>query len=123
MSSGTYLESELFRYGEVQEIFESQGGYDLDYKVEQVMQGLGLADIGQDRILETLSGGEKMRVALAALLLRPLDLLILDEPTNNLDFAMLGWLENYLKDGKNAVSLISHDRKILNNAVNKIIDI
>lgn len=123
MLSGSCLEEELFRYGELQEIFESLGGYDLDYKVEQVMQGLGLSDIGQNRILETLSGGEKMRVALAALLLQPLDLLILDEPTNNLDFAMLSWLENYLKNSKNAVLLISHDRKILNNAVNKIIDI
>ena len=107
----------LEEYGQAQEQFEQKGGYDLEYRLEQVLQGLGLHHIGLDRSLNTLSGGERRRVALAGLLLRSPALLLLDEPTNHLDFVSLAWLETFLKQYPHTVLLVSHDRHFINRVV------
>lgn len=113
-------EENLARYGELQDLWERRGGYELEHKVAKVKEGLFITHIGQDRLFTTLSGGEKTRVALAALLIFPPDLLILDEPTNHLDFQTLKWLEDYLSNFKNSLIVISHDREFLNKTITKI---
>jgi macrolide transport system ATP-binding/permease protein len=117
------LESALAEYGGCQERFERRGGYDLDYRIDIVMQGLRIAHLPRGRRFSTLSGGEKSRVLLASLLLRAPDVLLLDEPTNHLDFASIGWLERYLAGYHGALLVISHDRHFLNGAVTRILEI
>lgn len=117
------MKTALAEYGLLQEEFEQKDGYGLPYRFEQVLAGLELAALGQDRPLATLSGGECTRVALAALLLQSPDLLILDEPTNHLDFKALAWLESYLAQYANALLVISHDRRFLNTVVNRIVEL
>ena len=120
---GDELESLLAEYSALTEQFERQGGYDLDYRLAQVMAGLGIDHLARDRRVATLSGGEKSRVGLAALLLAAPDLLLLDEPTNHLDFAALAWLESYLQSYKGGVLVVSHDRHFLNQTVTAIVEI
>ncbi|MCE7947723.1 MAG: ABC transporter ATP-binding protein [Chloroflexi bacterium CFX4] len=116
-------ETLLARYGDLQEMFTLRGGYESDYRLAQVTDGLDLAHIKRERLLGTLSGGEKTRMALASLLLRAPDLLILDEPTNHLDAAATAWLEDYLCSYGGAVLLISHDRHFLNRVVTGIAEL
>ncbi len=103
--------------------FQDRGGYELDYRIDTILDGLRISYLPRDREVQTLSGGEKARVGLATLLLRSPDLLLLDEPTNHLDFASLDWLESYLAHYKGAILLVSHDRQFLNRAVNQIFEI
>jgi macrolide transport system ATP-binding/permease protein len=110
----------LEEYGEVQGQFEQRGGYEIDSRIQQIFSGLGIDYIEQDRLLATLSGGERTRVALTALLLREPELLVLDEPTNHLDFAGIEWLEKYLADYPHALLLITHDRTFINRVANVI---
>ena len=110
----------LEAYGQIQEQFERRGGYDVDSHIEQIFSGLGIDYIDPQRPLNTLSGGERTRVALTALLLRIPDVLILDEPSNHLDFAGIEWLENYLANYPNALLLITHDRTFINRVANVI---
>ncbi len=117
------LEHILAQYGQLQEEFERKGGHDLDYRFKRVLSGLDIDYIDQNRSLSSLSGGEKTRVALAALLLRSPDLLILDEPTNHLDFEALDWLEMYLAQYQNCLFAISHDRQFLNKVVHQIVEL
>lgn len=117
------LQTVLARYGELQETFVQRGGYDLDYRMAQIFAGLRIDYLETDRDINTLSGGERTRVALAALLLREPDLLVLDEPTNHLDFAGIEWLEQYLAQYTNALLLITHDRQFINRVVNQIIEL
>lgn len=117
------LDDLLITYGQLQERFERKGGYELDYKVDLVLEGLGLSYLQRNRKIASLSGGEKSRVSLAALLLQAPELMLLDEPTNHLDFQTLEWLENYLSTNKSAFLVISHDREFLNKLVNKILEI
>ncbi|NJP07018.1 MAG: ABC-F family ATP-binding cassette domain-containing protein [Chloroflexaceae bacterium] len=113
----------LHTYGEVAARFELAGGYELDYRIAMVLYGLGLGHLAPGRLLETLSGGEKTRVALAALLLGVPDLLLLDEPTNHLDAAAADWLERYLIEQPGAVLVVSHDRRLLDRVATRIIEL
>ncbi len=121
--SAEQLDALLTQYGAAQEDFAAQGGYAVDYRVDQVLEGLGLGTLSRAQQLHTLSGGEKTRVLLASLLLRAPGLLILDEPTNHLDVMALDWLERYLTDYAGAVLVISHDRRFLNKVVTQIIEL
>jgi macrolide transport system ATP-binding/permease protein len=116
-------ESVLDAYGAATERFEALGGYDVEHRIGQVLAGLGLARLDPARDIATLSGGQKMRLALAGLLLRQPELLLLDEPTNHLDFAALGWLEGYLREQRGAVLVVSHDRRFLNAVVERVLEI
>ena len=122
-AAGSALDELLTRYGHTQEQFERRGGYDLDYRLDEVLAGLNLAELERTRPLASLSGGERRRVALAGLLLQAPALLLLDEPTNHLDFEALAWLETTLATYKGSILLISHDRYFLNRVVNVIAEL
>lgn len=106
--------------GEIQQMLETGGFYQLDAKIEEVAGGLGLGDIGLDRNVEDLSGGQRTKVLLVKLLLENPSILILDEPTNYLDHQHILWLTRYLNEYENAFILVSHDMEFLNSVVNVI---
>lgn len=106
--------------GEIQSTLEHNGYYILDAKIEEVANGLGLGEIGLDRDVCDLSGGQRSKVLLTKLLLQGPMILILDEPTNFLDFNHIQWLKNYLKNYENSFILVSHDIPFLNEVVNVI---
>lgn len=106
--------------GEMQSILDASGFYSLDSKIEEVASGLGLLDIGLDRQVEELSGGQRSKVLLTKLLLQNPQILILDEPTNFLDECHINWLKNYLINFENAFLLVSHDVPFLSSVVNVI---
>jgi macrolide transport system ATP-binding/permease protein len=122
-AQGNALDEVMDEYGQVMERFEWYGGYELDYRVDMVFEGLGIGHLGRERMVESLSGGEKARVGLGILLLGSPDVLLLDEPTNHLDFASLEWLEGYLREYRGGVLIVSHDRHFLNRTVNAIVEI
>jgi macrolide transport system ATP-binding/permease protein len=103
----------LAEYGEISARFEDRGGYSIEARTDEVLASLGVAYLTQDRRVAGLSGGEKARLALAALLLAAPDILLLDEPTNDLDNPALTWLEGYLKAYKGAVLFVTHDRDVI----------
>ncbi len=104
-------------------IFESNDGYLINVKINKVLNGMGFGTDTYDRVISTLSGGEKTRLALSKLLLENPNLLILDEPTNHLDFNTIMWLEDYLKDYKGALLIVSHDRYFLDKLTTSICEI
>lgn len=110
-------------YAKLASYYEAKDGYIIDVKINTILNGMGFGDKGRDRIIHSLSGGEKTRLAMAKLLLEEPNLLILDEPTNHLDFQTLMWLEDYLKSYKGAILIVSHDRYFLNKLCNKIWEI
>jgi macrolide transport system ATP-binding/permease protein len=122
-AGGEQLAGLIHEYDLVSTRFQDAEGYDIDHRIDAILDGLRIAYIAREREMQTLSGGEKARVGLATLLLRSPDLLLLDEPTNHLDVASLEWLENYLARYKGAVLLVSHDRQFLNRSVNQIFEI
>jgi len=111
------------RLGEYQVEFEARGGYDLDHQAKRILFGLGFREKDLNRPVGEFSGGWRMRVSLAKLLLQEPDLLLLDEPTNHLDLESIIWLEEFLQGYQGAMILISHDRKFLNNIVNRIVEV
>lgn len=113
----------LDRYGEVQAKFDTAGGYDVETRAETVLSGLGIHPQDQKLPLESFSGGWKMRVALACVLVRQPDILLMDEPTNHLDMESIIWLEEWLKAYPGTLILTSHDREFMNRAVNKIVEV
>jgi ATPase subunit of ABC transporter with duplicated ATPase domains len=113
----------LARFGEVQARFEEMGGYGLESRAREILAGLGFTQARMDEDVGALSGGWKMRVALARILLMNPDALLLDEPSNHLDLESLIWLENYLKGFPGAILMTSHDREFMNRVVGKIIEI
>jgi ATPase subunit of ABC transporter with duplicated ATPase domains len=113
----------LERYGEVQARFEELDGYALDARAREVLAGLGFSQEMMDGDVGNLSGGWKMRVALARILLMRPDGMLLDEPSNHLDLESLIWLENFLKGYEGALLMTSHDREFMNRVVNKVIEI
>lgn len=106
--------------GEIQEILDYSGFYNLDSKIEEFANGLGLGEIGLERDVDQLSGGQRAKVLLTKLLLENSMILILDEPTNFLDENHIVWLKNFLKNYQNAFILVSHDIEFLNDVVNVI---
>ena len=117
------IEALIERYGEVQGRFEELGGYALEGRAREVLAGLSFTQEMMDGDVGKLSGGWKMRVALARILLMKPDVMLLDEPSNHLDLESLIWLENFLKAYDGALLMTSHDREFMNRIVNKIIEI
>src|ERR1700759_4613347 len=113
----------LERFGEVQEEYEHLGGYTLEAQAREVLHGLGFQDDQIDGDVGALSGGWKMRVALARVLLGRPDVLLMDEPTNHLDIESIVWLEQFLKTFEGSVLMTSHDREFMNRLVSKIAEI
>lgn len=117
------LERALSRYSLLQTEFEKQDGYAYKSQVMGIINGLGFAGNDAKQPIQTLSGGQKTRVALGKLLLMEPDLLILDEPTNHLDLDSIRWLESYLLNYKGSVLIVSHDRYFLDRITNKVVEI
>ena len=113
----------IARYGEVQGQFQELDGYSLDARAREVLTGLGFSEEMMDGDVGALSGGWKMRVALARILLMRPDALLLDEPSNHLDLESLIWLEDFLKRYEGGVLMTSHDREFMNRIVNKVVEI
>ncbi|MFD0674929.1 ABC-F family ATP-binding cassette domain-containing protein [Cohnella sp. GCM10027633] len=114
------LERMLEEVGNIQDTLTSNDFYLIDAKVEEIARGLGLGDIGLDRDVHDLSGGQRTKVLLAKLLLEKPDILLLDEPTNYLDEQHIVWLKRYLQEYENAFILVSHDIPFLNSVINLI---
>ena len=117
------METIIARYGEVQGRFEELDGYALDARARDVLAGLGFSQEMMDGDVGALSGGWKMRVALARILLMRPDAMLLDEPSNHLDLESLIWLEDFLKGYEGALLMTSHDREFMNRIVNKVVEI
>ena len=113
----------LARFGEVQEEYDHLGGYALEAQAREVLHGLGFDDERIDGDVGALSGGWKMRVAMARVLLGKPDVLLMDEPTNHLDIESIIWLEQFLKAQSGALLMTSHDREFMNRVVSKIAEI
>ncbi|WP_346888074.1 ribosomal protection-like ABC-F family protein [Clostridium sp. UBA1056] len=110
-------------YTTLTEVYENRGGYTYKGEISRVLKGLGFTEADFDKSISILSGGQKTRVALCKLLLRKPEILLLDEPTNHLDLDAIEWLENYLKDVKGTIIVISHDRFFLDAITNKTIEL
>lgn len=118
-----YEDKLVERLSRLQEEFEAKDGYILQSKAEEVLEGIGFRTEDLQRPLKEFSGGWRMRVILAKLLLEKPSILMLDEPTNHLDLPSIQWIENYLKVYEGAVIVVSHDRQFLNNTINKIVEV
>ncbi|GDX79313.1 ATP-binding protein [Deltaproteobacteria bacterium] len=113
----------LDRYGEAQALYEAGGGYDLDARARSILAGLGFTQAEMDGKIGQLSGGWRMRVQLARILLARPELLLLDEPTNYLDIESIVWLEAWLRDYPGAVLMTCHDRDVMNRVVRRVLEI
>ena len=120
---GDALENRLHSYHLLTERFEQANGYAYQSELIGVLKGLGFQEDEFSKSVDTLSGGQKTRVALGKLLLTKPDILLLDEPTNHLDMNYISWLENYLLNYNGAVLIVSHDRYFLNRVVSKVIEV
>ena len=117
------LDEIIEQFGEAQARFDELGGYALDARAREILAGLGFRPEAVDEDVNKLSGGWKMRVALARILLMRPDALLLDEPTNHLDIESIIWLERFLRDFEGGLIITSHDREFLNRLVTKIVEI
>jgi ATPase subunit of ABC transporter with duplicated ATPase domains len=117
------MDAIITRYGEVQARFEELDGYALDGRAREVLAGLGFSQEMMDGDVGALSGGWKMRVALARILLMRPDAMLLDEPSNHLDLESLIWLEDFLKNYDGALMMTSHDREFMNRIITKVVEI
>ena len=113
----------LKAYGEAQHRFETMGGYGVEAEARRVLAGLGFRDAEMDRPVHELSGGWRMRVALARLMLSAPDLLVLDEPTNHLDVESVSWLEQHLAQWPGAILFVSHDRDFLDAVAQRVVEV
>lgn len=123
LATGEELERMLATYTRLNHEFEMKNGYAYQSEITGVLKGLGFSEEDFQKTTNTLSGGQKTRVALGKLLLSSPDLILLDEPTNHLDLDSIAWLENYLINYKGAVVIVAHDRYFLDRVVTKIIEI
>jgi len=110
------------KYGEVQMEFQTLGGYELETNARAILDGLGIPESRQNQSLESFSGGWKMRIALARILLLNPDVLLMDEPTNHLDIESIVWLEGWLKSFKGALMMTSHDREFMTRICSRTIE-
>jgi len=117
------LDKLVTRFGDVQHRFDELDGYGLESRAREILNGLGFAPEVIDRDVGELSGGWKMRTALARILLMQPDALLLDEPTNHLDIESILWLEGFLRDFEGALIMTSHDRAFMNRLVTRIVEI
>ncbi len=117
------MEKVLERFGEVQGEYQQRGGYELEARAREVLHGLGFDDERIDGDVGALSGGWKMRVAMAKVLLGRPDVLLMDEPTNHLDIESILWLEGYLRDFPGSLLMTCHDRDFMNRVVTKVVEI
>jgi ATPase subunit of ABC transporter with duplicated ATPase domains len=117
------MEEIIARYGEVQHRFEELDGYALDGRAREALSGLGFGQEMMEGDVGALSGGWKMRVGLARILLMRPDVMLLDEPSNHLDLESLIWLEQFLKGYEGALLMTSHDREFINRIINKVVEI
>ncbi len=116
-------ESILARFGDVQSEYQTRGGYELEARAREVLHGLGFDDARIDGDVGALSGGWKMRVAMAKVLLGRPDVLLMDEPTNHLDIESIIWLEEYLEGYPGSLLMTCHDRDFMNRVVSKVVEI
>ena len=123
MAAGGDLDEVLTEYGEVQTAFELRGGYDADVRVEQSLAGLGLPFLDRARELATLSGGQRSRLHLAALMAAAPEVLLLDEPTNHLDDDAAHWLEDHLRSRRGTTVVVSHDREFLDAVARELVEV
>ena len=117
------MDEVLIEMGDVQTEFEKRGGYDLETRAEEILTGLGIAPADHHKMIEEFSGGWKMRIALARVLVIRPDLIIMDEPTNYLDLETILWLEEWLKSYEGAIFMTTHDRDFMNNVCKKIVEV
>jgi ATP-binding cassette subfamily F protein 3 len=117
-----YSEDILHKLSDKQHEFEALDGYNIEYKAHEILAGLGFSEEDCHRKLSTFSGGWRMRVMLAKILLQSPDILLLDEPTNHLDLPSIQWLEDYLKAFEGAVVIVSHDRWFLDKVTNRTVE-
>jgi len=117
------MDAILARFGEVQEQYQALGGYELEARARTVLDGLGFRPDQVDGDVGALSGGWKMRVAIAKVLIGTADVLLLDEPTNHLDIESILWLEHFLRDTEAAVLMTCHDRDFMNRVVTRLVDV
>lgn len=118
-----YSEDLVHKLSQLQEKFEHLDGYSMQAKAEEVLEGIGFSTADLHRPLREFSGGWRMRVMLAKLLLEKPSLLMLDEPTNHLDLPSIEWVENYLRNYDGAVLIVSHDRQFLDNVIDKTVEV
>ncbi len=117
-----HSEDVLHKLSDKQHEFEALDGYSIEYRAHEILAGLGFSDDDQQRSLGEFSGGWRMRVMLAKILLQAPDILLLDEPTNHLDLPSIKWLETYLQAFEGAIVIVSHDRYFLDRVVNRIVE-
>lgn len=117
-----YSEEVLNKLSDKQQEFEALDGYNIEYRANEILAGLGFSAEDQHRPLNTFSGGWRMRVMLAKILLQTPDILLLDEPTNHMDLPSIKWLESYLMSFEGAIVIVSHDRYFLDKVVNRIVE-
>jgi ATP-binding cassette subfamily F protein 3 len=117
-----YSEDLLHKLSDKQQEFETLDGYNIEYKAHEILAGLGFSEADTQRKLSEFSGGWRMRVMLAKILLQAPDILLLDEPTNHLDLPSIQWLEDYLRSFEGAVVIVSHDRWFLDKVINRTVE-
>lgn len=122
-NKASYHEKIIKDYTTLQDLYSHKGGYTYKGEISRVLKGLGFLEEDFDKIIYTLSGGQKTRVALCKLLLKNPDIILLDEPTNHLDLQAIEWLEDYLKNYKGTVLVISHDRFFLDTVTNNTFEV
>jgi ATPase subunit of ABC transporter with duplicated ATPase domains len=123
LAEPVHADGVLERYGEVQEQYQAQGGYELEARAREVLAGLGLCPEEVDGDVGALSGGWRMRVSMAKVLIGRPDVLLLDEPTNHLDIESILWLEDFLKASEATVLMTCHDRDFMNRVVSRLVEI